>query len=120
MKKFLFVLLSCLLLAGCSGKGEPKPEDSTLKLLKTAFDTELCGSLNDSKTAYAVVVERQPKEALDDLLACLNTLEEMELKEEYRNNVTAICITYLDMPSYSVYVVRDKYGDHFDAKINFK
>lgn len=118
MKKLLLILLSCLLLVGCSDKAAPDPEMKELELFQNSFGTELCGSLNEERSAYSVVIKRSVENETFDLLDCLNKFEEGE--KEVGSNVTAIYVTYereFPLSNYSLSLVREKAGDHFDAKM---
>ncbi len=132
-KRILLILLPCLLLSGCVSKTDYeaaisardrlqeslKEESEEYGLFSTAFDTDLCGALNQERSVYQVVVSREWD--LDDLLSCLNKFESLE--SEFENGVTGIYITYAgsnSRPEYSIYVSREKIGDHFDAPNPFE
>lgn len=118
MKKFLLILLSCLILVGCSGKDAPDPKAKELELFQKSFDTELCSPLNEERSAYSVVIKRSVENETSDLLACLDKFEEGE--KDIESNVTAIYVTYereFPLSNYSLSLVREKAGDHFDAKL---
>lgn len=129
----IIMMLACLLLSGCVSQSDynaavsardrlwesAEEESKEVGLFRTAFDTELCGALNQERSVYQVVVTREWE--LDDLLSCLNKFESLE--SEFENGVTGIYITYAasdSQPEYSIYVCREKVGDHFDAPNPFK
>lgn len=132
-KRILLMLLACLLLSGCVSQSDydaavsardrlwesVEEESKEVGLFRTAFDTDLCGALNQERSVYQVVVAREWE--LDDLLSCLNKFEDLE--SEFENGVTGIYITYVTSngrPDYSIYVCREKVGDHFDAPLPFE
>lgn len=133
IRKVITILLPCLLLTGCVSKTDydaavserdrlwenVQEESEEYGLFSTAFDTDLCGALNQERSVYQVVIDRQRD--LDDLLSCLNKFESLE--SEFENGVTGIYVTYVSSdgrPEYSIYVCREKFGDHFDAPVSFQ